>query len=125
LVNRREDIDACARREVREEIGLSIELVSEPAVVIDPRPQRVDVVFRARPAGGVDPGSARPRSPEVTDVGWFAADALPELQPEAASALEALARLDGKGPRTSRRTLSASARRRGGDAEPNRDAAAW
>ncbi|MGH9110792.1 MAG: NUDIX hydrolase [Acidimicrobiales bacterium] len=92
LVNRREDIASCGRREVLEEIGLPVELVGEPAVVVDARPQRVDVVFRARPADGVDPGSARPRSAEVTEVRWFPVDELPQLQPEAVTAFVALAR---------------------------------
>jgi 8-oxo-dGTP diphosphatase len=103
LINRREDIDACARRETREETGLVVDLVGEPAVVVDARPQRVDVVYRARPADGADPGAVEPRSPEVSDARWFQADALPELQPEAVSALVALARSDV--PRGSRPLL--------------------
>ena len=101
LVNRREEIDDCARREVREETGLAVDLVGEPAVVVDARPQRIDVVYRARPASGADPYAVEPRSPEVSAVRWFAADALPELQPEAVGALVALARSDvprGWGP---------------------------
>jgi ADP-ribose pyrophosphatase YjhB (NUDIX family) len=101
LVNRREEIDDCARREVREETGLAVDLVGEPAVVVDARPQRIDVVYRARPADGADPDAVEPRSPEVSEVRWFAANALPELQPEAVSALVALARSDvprGSGP---------------------------
>ena len=92
LINRREDVDACARREVREETGLAVDLLGEPAVVVDARPQRIDVVFRARPAAGADADAVGPRSPEVSDVRWFPADALPQLQPEAVSALVALAR---------------------------------
>ena len=68
LINRREDIDACARREVREETGLVVDLVGEPAVVVDARPQRIDVVYKARPAHGADPDAVRPCSPEVSDV---------------------------------------------------------
>ena len=101
LINRREDIDACARREVREETGLAVELVGEPAVVVDARPQRVDVIYKARPGHGADPDAVEPRSPEVSDVRWFPANALPQLQPEAVSALVALARSDvprGSGP---------------------------
>lgn len=96
LVKRREAIEVCARREVAEEIGLDIELVSEPAVVVDGPPQRVDVVFRARPAAGEDPESASPRSPEIREVRWFPADELPTLQHEAVTALLALA--SGAGP---------------------------
>ena len=101
LINRREDIDSCARREVREETGLVVDLVGEPAVVVDSRPQRIDIVYRARLADGADADSVVPRSPEVSDVRWFSAEALPELQPEAVSALVALARSDmprGSGP---------------------------
>jgi len=92
LVKRREDIAGCARREVEEEVGLQIELVGEPAVVVDARPQRVDVVFRARPGPGVDPDAMGPRSAEVREARWFPVQSLPELQPEAVSGLMALAR---------------------------------
>ncbi|MGH9289172.1 MAG: NUDIX hydrolase [Acidimicrobiales bacterium] len=101
LINRREDIDSCARREVREETGLAVDLVGEPAVVVDAHPQRIDVVYRARPADGADADSVYPRSPEVSEVRWFPAEALPELQHEAVAALVALARSDvprGSGP---------------------------
>jgi ADP-ribose pyrophosphatase YjhB (NUDIX family) len=93
LLQRGEEADAGARREAFEEVGLEIELEGEPAVVIDPRSRRVDVVFRARPCPGADPEVAAPRSPEVVDVAWFAAAALPELQHETAGALVALARV--------------------------------
>ena len=119
LINRREDIDACARREVREETGLAVDLVGEPAVVVDARPQRVDVIYRARPAHGADPDDVEPRSPEVSDVRWFPASALPQLQPEAVSALVALARSDmpsGSGPLVFTRIGSPSATRATGGA---------
>jgi len=101
LINRHEEIDSCARREVQEETGLAVDLVGEPAVVVDARPQRIDVAYKARPAHGADPDAVEPRSPEVSDVRWFPANALPQLQPEAVSALVALARSGvprGSGP---------------------------
>jgi 8-oxo-dGTP diphosphatase len=92
LIKRNEDVASCARREVLEEVGVPIQLVGEPAVVVDAKPQRVDVVYRARLAEGADPDAVTPRSPEIREVRWFALDELPQLQHEAVSALAALAR---------------------------------
>lgn len=93
LLERREDPRDAAVRECREEVGLAIEVVGEPAVVVDPVPQRVDIVYRARLAAGVDWADAAPRSPEIGSVRWFPPDALPELQHETAGAFAALARI--------------------------------
>lgn len=92
LLRRGEDAADGARREVFEEVGLAVELVGEPAVVVDPDPRRIDVVYRARPVAGSDPASARPCSPEIVEVRWFPRDELPELQPESVGALLALER---------------------------------
>jgi len=103
LLKRGEDPAVGARREVFEEVGIAIELMGPPAVVVDARPQRVDLVYRARPVTMAEVGEARPSSPEIVEVGWFAPDALPELQFETAGALVALARQhpvpDGRGRR--------------------------
>lgn len=92
LLRRGEEPADAARREVAEEIGLTIELVGEPAVVVEPRLQRVDLVFRARPRELAELESVRPRSPEIEQVRWFRPDDLPRLQSETATALVALAR---------------------------------
>ncbi len=92
LLQRGEDVETGARREVHEEVGLMIELLGEPAVVVDAAPQRVDVVFRCRPAPGTDLSVMAPRSPEIVEARWFGPDELPELQFETASALVTLAR---------------------------------
>jgi 8-oxo-dGTP pyrophosphatase MutT (NUDIX family) len=92
LLQRGEEPADAARREVMEEVGLAIELLGEPAVVVDAVPQRIDLVFRARPAAGADPDAVAPGSPEIGEVRWFPRDHLPELQFEAADALVALAR---------------------------------
>lgn len=91
LLQRREDPASGARREVMEEVGIDVELLGEPAVVVDAHPRRVDVIYRARPIVG-DPGPLTPRSPEILEARWFAPDELPELQDETASAMVALAR---------------------------------
>jgi 8-oxo-dGTP diphosphatase len=92
LLKRGETPEDAARREVKEESTLDVEIVGDPAVVVDAEAQRVDVVFRARLASGVDPDGAAASSPEIVEVGWFPADALPDLQHEASGALMALAR---------------------------------
>ena len=84
--------EKAALREVKEESSLDVELIGDPAVVVDSTAQRVDVVFRARAADGVDPDAAVAVSPEIVEVGWFAADGLPDLQHEASGAMMALAR---------------------------------
>jgi 8-oxo-dGTP diphosphatase len=92
LLKRRELPAEGARREVREEVGLDIEFLGEPAVVVDAHPQRVDLVFRARPAAGADVDTIRPGSVEITETAWFPRHELPALQYETTTALMALAR---------------------------------
>ncbi|MGQ0833191.1 MAG: NUDIX hydrolase [Microthrixaceae bacterium] len=92
LLRRSEEPEVAAHREVLEEVGVAVELVSEPCVVVDPLARRVDLVFRARLADGVDPARAVPGSPEIVEARWFPMSELPELQPETSGALEALAR---------------------------------
>jgi ADP-ribose pyrophosphatase YjhB (NUDIX family) len=99
LLNRREEPADAARREVREEVGLEVELLGEPAVVVDAVPQRVDLVYRARPAAGADLAAVAPVSAEIAAVRWFPADELPELQFETTGALMALARASREGRR--------------------------
>jgi ADP-ribose pyrophosphatase YjhB (NUDIX family) len=95
LSQAREEIDDAARREVREEVGVDVVLVGEPAVVVDPGERRVDVVYAARLAPGVDAAAARPVSPEIVECRWFPSSALSSLplQREAAQAIDALTRL--------------------------------
>jgi 8-oxo-dGTP diphosphatase len=96
LLKRGEDPAVGARREVFEEVGIAVELLGPPAVVVDPDPQRVDIIYRGRPLSLSEIGEVRPNSPEIVEVGWFARDALPELQFETAEAMVALARHDAK-----------------------------
>src|SRR5205814_9237577 len=96
LLQRGEAADVAARREAAEEVGIDL-AVGEPSVVVDPDPRRVDVVFPAWPAPGVDTDALVPRSPEIVELRWFPPDALPDLQHEAAGALMALARARTQG----------------------------
>ena len=84
-------VDAVVR-EAREEVGVAVEVVGEPAVVVDPPTRRVDVIYPCRVVPGASP-AAGPRSVEIAEAAWHPGDRLPALQPEAAGAIAALARL--------------------------------
>lgn len=90
LLERGEEPADAAVREVAEEVGVAVELLGEPAAVVDAPARRVDVVYRARLAPGA--GEPTPTSPEISAVAWHRPDDLPELQPEAVGALVSLAR---------------------------------
>ena len=95
LLSRGEGVADGAVREAKEECDIDITVVGEPAVVVEPRSRRVDVIFRCRTD---QHDRARPMPPEVVDVAWFPPDNLPELQHEAAGALVALARVSTPDP---------------------------
>ena len=95
LINRREQFDVALLRETREEVGVEIELVGEPAVTLHPNHQIVRIVQRAKLAPGVDPASARPSSQEIVEVWWCPVGQVPSLLDEATGALAALTRSEG------------------------------
>jgi ADP-ribose pyrophosphatase YjhB (NUDIX family) len=98
LLEKGERPEDAARREVLEEVGIEIELIGEPAVVVDAKPRRVDIVFRARPVGAIGDDAPRPRSPEIVEARWWPGLELPELQAETSTALIALARSANRPP---------------------------
>jgi ADP-ribose pyrophosphatase YjhB (NUDIX family) len=95
LLKRGEAPEDAARREALEEVDLQITLVGEPSVVVDADARRVDVIYRARPADGVDPDALRLQSPEIVEARWCSREDLPELQHETTGALVALGRASG------------------------------
>ena len=112
LLERGEDPATAVVREVQEEVGLAVDVVGEPAVVVDAGARRVDIVYRGRPAEPV--GELSPVSPEIVELGWHQPNELPELQEEAAEALITLAR-SATGDLAGRLRLLG-----GGDAAPGR-----
>jgi 8-oxo-dGTP pyrophosphatase MutT (NUDIX family) len=98
LLERGEEPASAARREVLEEVGLRVELRGEPGTVVDPSTRRVDLVYRARPVDEGEADDARPSSPEIAEVAWFAPDALPDLQLETVQAIVALSRQPLRAP---------------------------
>jgi len=90
LLQRRESSTDAARREVREEVGLDVELIGEPVVNVDADPRRVDIVYYARLIDDRQADKVKPSSVEVLEARWFAPDELPELQFETAQAMQLL-----------------------------------
>jgi ADP-ribose pyrophosphatase YjhB (NUDIX family) len=86
-------VDA-VRREIREEIGLDVEVDDRPVVLVDAAARRVDIVYRGRPRHDGERGSGMvvPRSAEIVEVRWFPSGDLPDLQDEATAALVELGR---------------------------------
>lgn len=98
LLERHERPADAARREVREEVGLDVELVGPPAVNVDAGPRRVDIIFRARPVRDADADRAQPSSVEVVEARWFSPAELPELQFETAQAIQFVNRASNAPP---------------------------
>lgn len=69
-------------RETLEETGLEITLVNEPMVLVETDMQRVNFIYNAVLAPGVDPDVLRPQASEILEVGWFDPDDLPETIPD-------------------------------------------
>jgi 8-oxo-dGTP diphosphatase len=67
-------------REVEEEVGIALDPVALPLPipVLAPRVRRLDIVYLMTAGDEVAPGRGEDKD-EVTGVGWFALDALPEL----------------------------------------------
>ena len=93
LLKRGEEPADAVRREIREELGVEVEVDDAPMVVVDAGHRRVDVIYRGRlPGDDPDPPPPAPMSPEIVEVRWFPRNELPILLPEATTALIELAR---------------------------------
>ena len=85
LLRRREEPALGARREAKEEVGVDVDTLGEPLVIIDAKARRIDVVFRCRIKPPV-PDTFAPDSVEIVEARWFPRDALPQMQKETAEA---------------------------------------
>ncbi len=73
-----ETLEECARREVGEEVGIQIKDIRYFGSQPWPFPNSLMIGFTAEYAGG----EIVPEEKEITEAGWFAADALPGLPPK-------------------------------------------
>jgi ADP-ribose pyrophosphatase YjhB (NUDIX family) len=79
LLGRHEEPADAAVRETQEEVGLAVELLGPPSVVVDTQRRRVSIFFHARPAAGADPDDVHPMSAEIDEIGWWELDDLPPV----------------------------------------------
>ncbi len=98
LLRRGEQPEPAIHRELLEELGLAVVVEPEPWALFDPGLRRLDIVWRARPAPGVDPDAVEVRSAELLDVGWFDPDQPPRLEDEARDVLVLRRRVVDGGP---------------------------
>ncbi len=112
MVDRRERPDSGVLREVREEVGLDVELAGAPIVVVDLAARTVDFFFRARLSPGAVPADARPVSGEITRVHWVpAADVVPIVEASARRSFASKLRLYDEHPEGALVHLEARPRR--------------
>lgn len=73
FVHSGEQPEAAIRRELREEIGLEVERLELAFVRALERYNQIEMIFRCRPLGNV-----QPQSREIHRAEWFALEALPQ-----------------------------------------------
>ncbi len=78
LLDRGETPAVTVRREVREEVGLDVDVAPHGVAVLTPNRRHFNFVFRAAICDDVA-DEVSSRTPEITGVGWFALDDLPDL----------------------------------------------
>tara|TARA_S200000501_G_scaffold222216_1_gene208418 strand:- start:21 stop:536 length:516 start_codon:yes stop_codon:yes gene_type:complete len=84
LIDSGETPAAAVERELVEELGVDVEVNdAEPWILMDSAMRRIDVVFCASITENVDPASITIHTPELSGVGWFSPDDLPETDREA------------------------------------------
>ncbi len=85
-------------RETLEETGLAIVLTSEPVVLVETTMQRVNFIYSAAPAPGVDPDALEAQASEILELGWFELDKMPDTIPDMSGELALRQATPGEGP---------------------------
>jgi 8-oxo-dGTP diphosphatase len=91
MLRRGEEAIDAVTREVREEVGVQVDIDATPRVVVDAAARRIDVVFTAHLSDASDADRVSAASPEVSEVAWFQPGLLPSpLHDEARDLLNEL-----------------------------------
>jgi 8-oxo-dGTP diphosphatase len=87
LVDRGEQPTTTVVREMKEELGVDVTVVSSGWVIIDPGLSRVETVFRVDLPDGVDPDAITITTAELTDLGWYDPADPPSIEDETGDVL--------------------------------------
>ncbi|MEZ5167318.1 MAG: NUDIX hydrolase [Acidimicrobiales bacterium] len=82
LVDRGEHPADTVRRELHEELGLTVQVTGEPWIILDLVLQRIETVFTISLPPDVDPDTVRVTTAELIDVGWYDPAEPPPLEEE-------------------------------------------
>lgn len=96
FVNRREHPLEGAVREVREEVGLDVEVIGEPIVFFEVDRRMVQVAVSTRPIVDGHADHVVPRSLEIAAARWFPLTSLPEMQLDVAESVRRWAEITGQ-----------------------------
>ena len=98
LVDRGEDPRVTVVRELREELGLSVEIVEGGWVVIDPEHRRLETIYRVALADGVDVDAIEITTVELVGLGWFDPAETPDLEDETVEVMALARQVASGGP---------------------------
>lgn len=96
LVDKGEHPAVSAVREMREELGVTVEVIDGPWVVVDPEHSRLETIYRVAATADTDLDAIAITTVELSDLGWYAPDTPPDLEDETSEVI-ALARENAAG----------------------------
>lgn len=79
MLDRGETPAEAAVREVREEVGLDVDLVGQTMMLMDPNLRRIDFVFTGRVVEGADPDDLALQPAEIAEARWIHRDDIDQL----------------------------------------------
>lgn len=82
LVDKGEHPATTVVREMKEELGITVEVVGEGWAIIDHEHNRVETIFRVSLAEGTDPDAIEITTVELADLGWFDPGSPPDIEDE-------------------------------------------
>ncbi len=98
LVDKGEQPAVTAVREMKEELGITVEVIDGPWAVLDPEHNRVETIYRVDLVSDIDPDAIAITTVELSDLGWFHPDDPPDLEDETAEVLALVRQIEAGGP---------------------------